>query len=116
MDELGNVTISTEVIATIASVAAGEIEGVSKMEMNFAESISEKFGKKSYSKGVKVQIEDDTVIIDVFINIIFGYPINETAVKVQENIKKSVESMTEFKVKKIDVHISGVTTIVEEEL
>lgn len=111
---IGGVKISDDVIATIASLAASEIEGVSKMTGSMAANLTEILGKKKFSKGVKVQLEEDTVEIDVFLSIVYGSIIQEVAEKVQENVKKAIESMTEFKVMTVNVHVQGVTLPEEE--
>ena len=111
---MGGVKISDDVIATIASLAASEIEGVSKMTGSMAANLTEILGKKKFSKGVKVQLEEDTVEIDVFLSIVYGSIIQEVAEKVQENVKKANESMTEFKVMTVNVHVQGVTQPEEE--
>ena len=111
---MGGVKISDDVIATIASLAASEIEGVSKMTGSMAANLTEILGKKKFSKGVKVQLEEDTVGIDVFLSIVYGSIIQEVAEKVQENVKKAIESMTEFKVMTVNVHVQGVTQPEEE--
>lgn len=111
---MGGVKISDDVIATIASLAASEIEGVSKMTSSMAANLTEILGKKKFSKGVKVQLEEDTVEIDVFLSIVYGSIIQEVAEKVQENVKKAIESMTEFKVMTVNVHVQGVTQPEEE--
>ena len=111
---MGGVKISDDVIATIASLAASEIEGVSNMTGSMAANLTEILGKKKFSKGVKVQLEEDTVEIDVFLSIVYGSIIQEVAEKVQENVKKAIESMTEFKVMTVNVHVQGVTQLEEE--
>lgn len=114
VEGMGGVKISDDVIATIASLAASEIEGVSKMTGSMAANLTEILGKKKFSKGVKVQLEEDTVEIDVFLSIVYGSIIQEVAEKVQENVKKAIESMTEFKVMTVNVHVQGVTQPEEE--
>jgi alkaline shock protein len=111
---MGGVKISDDVIATIASLAASEIEGVSKMSGSMAANLTEILGKKNFSKGVKVQLEEDTVEIDVYLSVVYGSIIQEVAEKVQENVKKAIESMTEFKVMTVNVHVQGVTEPEEE--
>lgn len=111
---MGGVKISDDVIATIASLAASEIEGVSKMSGSMAANLTEILGKKNFSKGVKVQLEEDTVEVDVFLSVVYGSIIQEVAEKVQENVKKAIESMTEFKVMTVNVHVQGVTQPEEE--
>ncbi|MDO4792915.1 Asp23/Gls24 family envelope stress response protein [Filifactor villosus] len=106
---IGGIRISDEVIATIASLAASEIEGVSKMSGTITGNLGEILGKKNFSKGIKVVLEEDTVEIEVFLSVVYGSIIHDVARKVQENIKKTIESMTDLKVISVNVHVQGIT-------
>lgn len=104
------VRISDEVIAAIASVAAAQVEGVAAMSGNIMGDIgSAILGKKSTGRGVKVSSGEKEVALDLYLNIKYGARIPEVAYKVQENVKKSVESMTELKVTQVNIHIQGVS-------
>ena len=71
--------------------------------------IVKKLLNKSYHRGVVIEFgEDDDVYVDVFVNVLFGYSVKDVAFRVQENIKSSIESMTEFKVAAINVNVVGV--------
>ena len=90
-----SIRISDEVIASIASVAAAQVEGVSDMSGNLVNDIGDVFlGKKSGGKGVKVSSGQEEVELDLYINVKYGARIPEVAYKVQENVKKSVESLS----------------------
>ena len=101
--EYGNVKISDEVVAAIASVAAMEIPGVVNMSGGFTGGFSEMLGKKSQSKGVKVELNDNDAIIDVNIIVEYGKNISEIGKKVQKNVKKSVETMTELNGSQVNI-------------
>ena len=58
LDADGHVTISDEVVATIASIAAKSTEGVYGMVNTITGGFAEFLGMKNPSKGVKVQITD----------------------------------------------------------
>ena len=83
----GNVKISTEVVATIAGIAANEINGVSGMCGNIAGGIAELLGnKKNPSKGVKVEITEeglddlqinDSIILKIFFAMVVALNITE---------------------------------------
>ena len=62
-----------------------------------------------------MEYDKNRVFIDVFLNVYFGYSVNDVAFKVQENIKRSVESMTEYKVDSVNVHVVGVVFDSEQE-
>lgn len=107
--------ISNDAVATYAGIAISEIQGVYNMSgglAGFTEAIS---GKKNFSKGIKVDIDDKTVKIDVSIIVEYGYRIPDVAFEIQTRIKKSVETMTGLKVSEINVHVNGVHMDSKEE-
>lgn len=106
--EFGSIKISNEVIATIAGIAATEVEGVAGKSMGFTGGITEMLGMKNLTKGVKVEIANRVAKIDISIVVEYGVDISTTARKVQENIKKSVETMTDLLVPEVNVNIQGV--------
>ncbi len=104
------VSISNEVIASIAGIATMEIDGVTGMAGGVAADIVEKLGaKKNPQKGVKASITDDGAVIDVMVVIEFGKRIPELAWEIQENVKSSVESMTGINVATVNVFVEGVS-------
>lgn len=110
IDENGNIKISVDVVATIAGIAANEIEGVAGMCTGIAGGIAELLSnKKNPSKGVKVEMNGNTVIIDLYIVACYGIRIPELAWEIQENVKNSVESMTGLTVEKVNIHVDGVS-------
>lgn len=115
-EDTGKVNISDEVVATIAGIAACEIKGIAGMSGNALDVISQKLGaKKSPQKGVKVVVNPDGAVIDLYIVVEFGIRIPELAWEVQENVKNSVESMTGIEVLKVNIHIEGVSFEQEKE-
>ena len=105
----GKVNISDDVVATIAGIAANEIEGVYGMSGGVASGIAEKLGaKKSPQKGVKIDTKQEGTIIDLCVVVEFGVRIPELAWNIQENVKNSVETMTGITVSCVNVHIDGV--------
>lgn len=106
--QLGKVEIAPEVIEVIAGIAASEIDGISSMRGTFATGVVERFGKKSHSKGVKVDITDDGIHIDLFAVVKSGFSIPKVAEKLQTNIKQSLFNMTALEVKEINVHVVGI--------
>jgi len=104
----GNIKISDEVISTIATIAVSEVNGVIGMGGSFTGDIVEKFGKKTLTKGVKITMDNDEVILDLNVILKYGVRIPEIAWNIQENVKKSVESMTGLNVIKVNVRVVGI--------
>ncbi len=105
----GTIIYATEVIATIVGVAAAEVEGISSMAG--AATISELLGgrPKNIARGVKVEVGAEEVSVDVSVIVDYGMPIQTVGRNVQENIRKSIETMTGLHVIKVDVHVLGVS-------
>lgn len=108
-DSTGTITYANEVIAVIAGVAANEVEGVAGM-CSGSSSISDVFGRnKNITKGVKVELGTEEAAVDLYLIVEYGTPIQTCAAAVQENVRKSIESMTGLHVVRVDVHVQGVS-------
>ena len=95
-----NLTISEDVIGIIAGLAAAEVEGVSGMTLGFVDGINQIIGSnKKYAKGVKVELEGNEVVINLYVIVKYGVKIPEVAFSIQTSVKNSVEGMTGLKVK-----------------
>lgn len=113
--EIGNIKISVDVVSTIAGIAASQTKGVAGMYSSFAGGIAEKLGaKKNPSKGVKVDMAEKSVKIDLYIVVEYGVRIPELAWEIQEDVKNNVETMTGLEVEKVNIHIEGVSFATEE--
>lgn len=115
VEENNNIQISDDVVAVIAGMAASEVPGVAEMAGGFAGGISEVLsGKKNKAKGIKVDIQDKKVKIDVNIIVEYGSRIPDVAFEIQKRVKKSVENMTGLIANEVNVHVQGVVTVEEE--
>lgn len=103
-----SVTYKKKVVISIVSLATQEINGIASISRNSVSAIKSTFSK-NINRGIIVGFENNQVTIDVFVNVKFGYSVRDVSFRVQENIKSSVESMTEYKVSAVNVHVVGVT-------
>lgn len=106
--QLGEVQIADEVVATIAGLAATEVEGVSSMAGNITKELIGKLGVKNLSKGVKVLVTDRNVDVDLALNIDYGYSIMKVSEKVQDRVKSAIENMTGLEVSMVNIRIVNV--------
>jgi uncharacterized alkaline shock family protein YloU len=107
--EVGIVKISDEVVSVIAGLATAEVEGIAGMSASIVGEISQIFtGKKNVSKGVKVSVENNSAIIDLYTVVEYGVKIPELAQKVQVNVKRTVETMTGLAVSGVNIYIQNV--------
>ena len=102
------VEINDDVIAVIAAVAAMEVEGVASMAGNITADIVAKLGMKKLSKGVKVTVSENSMVIDLSLNLEYGTNILEASKAVQSKVKSSVENMTGLNVDVVNVNIASV--------
>ena len=100
-EELGSIHISEDVLASLAAGAAAEVEGISGL-MNVA-------AKKSGTRGVRLAVDEDGAVVDLYVMIRYGYAIPEVAEKIQNAVSGAIESMTGFAVKAVNVHVGGVS-------
>ena len=99
----GMVKISEDVIASVAAVAAGEIDGVKFVTGKKPASIS-----KKANKYVKLTFTDSSVTVDVSIVVKYGYIIPEVGQAVQDNGQDCVEAMTGLRGDAGNVHCTGI--------
>jgi uncharacterized alkaline shock family protein YloU len=105
---IGEVQIADEVVAIIAGLAATEVEGVASMAGNITNEIISKLGMKNLSKGVRVEVLENNVDVDLALNLDYGYNIPKTSEKVQERVKAAIENMTGLNVSGVNIRIAGV--------
>jgi len=106
---IGSVKIANDVVATIAGLAAADVEGIAGMSGGVAGGIAEMLGRKNLTKGVKVEVGETDATIDIFCIVEYGISITTVASNVQNGVKSAVESMTGLDVKAVNVHVQGVT-------
>jgi uncharacterized alkaline shock family protein YloU len=108
-NSLGSIRIADEVVEVIAGLAASEVEGVVGMSGGFVGDLAHILGRnKNLSKGVKVEVGEHEVAVDLYIVVEYGVSIPEVAFNVQKAVKEAIESMTGLKVVEGNVHVQGV--------
>ena len=113
-NEAGSIRIGDEVVGIIAGLAATEVSGVAGMSAGLVGGIVEMLGKKNLAKGVKVEVGEREAAVDLYIIVEYGVRIPDVALRVQENVKRAIESMTGLDVVEVNIHIQGVGFAPEE--
>lgn len=114
VNEIGDVKIASDVVNVIATMAATEVEGIAGMSGGLTGELAEKFGVKSTSKGIKVLIGENDTVIDLYLIVNYGVRVPDVAWEVQQNVRKSVETMTGLKVSQVNIHIQGIHIVKEQ--
>src|SRR6056297_436045 len=111
----GQVHISTEVLSIITSIAAREIEGVQDASSRIVDELSSLFNKKNNTKGIKIEVKENNVYIDISINVEYGYNVHKVAEAVQKKVAEKIENMTELNVTSVNVNVANVFIKEDEE-
>ena len=90
----GKITYNPNIVSGIVALAINEVEGVSLLNAK--------------NKGVKLSFEKQGIVADISVKVNSDCNVSSLAFKIQQSIKHNVESMTKYKVAKIDVHIQDV--------
>jgi len=107
-NELGVLRIHKNVISSIASIAATEIEGVKRVGRGLKSGLWELWEKKFFSP-IKVEInKNEEVKVQIPLIIKYGYNIPEIANRVQENVRLALEKMSNLSIKEINVNVQGI--------
>ena len=106
------VKIAGDVIATIAGLAATEIEGIASMQGNLTNELVGKLGMKNLTKGVTIEFDEDGTSVHVALAVImkYGYSIPKVCKAVKDRVKSAIENMAGLKVLDVNINIVGVET------
>lgn len=107
-DEEGTITFAGEVVATIAGLAAIDINGVAGMSGGLKSGVSELFGRKDLTKGIKVEVGKEEVAVDIAIIVDYGVSIPEVAENIQNSVVKAIETMTGLNVVEVNISVQGI--------
>ena len=107
-NSFGDVVIADEVLAIIAGIAATEVEGVHSMDGGWSGQFISKLGIKDLARGVKVQVREGEVKVDLSLNMEYGYAIPKVSDLVQDRVSASINNMTGLTVSEVNIRISGV--------
>lgn len=104
----GEYRVADDVIASIAGIAATGVDGVAGLGGGLALGLGDVLAGRQSSKGVRVEIGTREAAVDVYLHVAYGVQIPVVAQRVQENVKRAVESMTGLQVVEVNVHVQGV--------
>ena len=107
-EENGSINISEDVISTMVQTAITEIDGVAAISNTAGGELAGLIGLKTISKGIKVQIVDDTIKVDAIILVRYGCNIVNVAREVQNSVTEVVQAITGIDKAEVNVHVSGV--------
>ena len=104
----GKVSFSNEVISTIVARATENIDGVAAAAGNIVSGVTEFFGVKNPSKGVKVEVGEEEVAVDLNLSVKYGVNIPDVCAKVRKSVEEAVTNMTGLRVREININIANI--------
>ena len=105
---IGEVRIADDVVASIAALAALEVDGVASMAGNATDELLSRVGVKGTGKGAKVEVIERIVSVEMAVNLKYGYYIPAVSGRIQEKVKSAVETMSGLTVSDVNIRIAGV--------
>ncbi|OFW59356.1 MAG: hypothetical protein A2V52_02030 [Actinobacteria bacterium RBG_19FT_COMBO_54_7] len=102
------VEISREAVATLAAQAASAVPGVAACQQKTVESITSRVKREFVHKGVKVEREDGSYRLSVYLRVCYGVNLPSLAYEVARKVKDYVEGLTEVAVDEVEVVIEDV--------
>jgi uncharacterized alkaline shock family protein YloU len=105
----GSVRVANEVIASIASMAAREIDGVSGLDDASARHFGDWIKRETAHRGVRVVLDPQRKIhLEVFLTVTATAILRDVAERVQDNVVEAVERMLGLKVAEVNVFVSSI--------
>ncbi|MEU3991128.1 Asp23/Gls24 family envelope stress response protein [Streptomyces platensis] len=117
---LGRTTIADGVVAKIAFLAAGDVEGVHALGSGLSRSVGAlrkrvPGGGTTTTHGVKVEVGEKQAAVDLDLVVEYGEVIPEVGQAVRENVIAAVERMTGLEVVEVNIAVSDVRLPGEDE-
>ncbi len=109
-----SIRISSEVIAVITSIVASDIPGISGLSGGVVGGIAERLGRRDMTRGIKVDVNEDRITIDLNVIVEYGKSIVESTEKLKKEIRSNVEKTTGLKVEAININVQGINVPEEE--
>ena len=101
--EFGLITVSENVVSTVAASSASQIEGLGDKESKLTDDISRIFGSRR--RGIDLSLNKNEVEVVLKIAVKHGYPVHVVARKAQDQIAEAIEEQTGLKVNSVDVFV-----------
>jgi len=107
VDEDGRITITEDVIASIARIAAERVDGIAHASSSPG-GLQRIFGGEDLAPNIKAELADGAVLLELRIAVEYGYPVHEVASAVQQNVQNDVERLAGVTVSSVNVNVKKV--------
>lgn len=107
-EELGKVIIAPSVLVTIAKLTALSVPGVVRMSPAWTDSMGRLLRRGSPGEGVRIEVEDDTVSVDLYVVVAQGVNMLKLSQELQAEVSRAIHDMVGMEVKEVNIHIQDV--------
>lgn len=114
-EKLGRVFVAPNVLVTIARLTTLSVPGVARMSPRWARGVGRLLGGGAAGDGVRVQLEDDAVIVDLHIVARHDANMLNLGRTIQAEVARAIQDMVGMEVKEVNVYIQDVEFGSEEE-
>ena len=112
--EEDSIRISSDVIAVITSIISSDIPGIAGMSGGVVGGIAERLGRKDMTRGIRVDVNEDRITIELNVIVEYGKSIVDTTDKLKKEIRTNVEKTTGLTVEAININVQGINVPEEE--
>ncbi len=112
---IGEINIAPEIIATLAGITTMKITGITGMAGIPTASLGTIMGKREINKGVKVDMKDKTISLEISVMVDIDTILIDVARNVQREVKQVIETKTGMNVNRVDINIREVSYKEKEE-
>ena len=107
VDEDGRITITEDVIASVARIAAERVDGIAHAASSPG-GLQRIFGGEDLAPNIRAELADGAVRLELRIAVEYGYPVHEVAGAVQQNVQNDVERLSGVSVSSVNVNVKKV--------
>lgn len=104
----GTTTIAPEVLLTIAQLTALSVPGVSRLSHIQGAGVNRLIKPSQYREGVKIDVSDDIVTVDVYIILLNDFNVREVSHNIQHNVARAITEMVGMTVDRVNIHIEDI--------
>ncbi len=102
---LGIIEIAPEVIETIASISASDVEGFHLAQGNFMTGINNLVKREVVAQSTKLTETEEGYVVDVYGAVDYGQSVPKLALALQEKIKEQLLFSCELEIAEVNVHV-----------
>lgn len=107
--DLGEIFVTSHVIAEMAGAVAGKCYGVVGMAArNKKDGIVNLLKQDNITKGISISVEEDGIVAQLHIVVEYGVNIHTVCKSIVNRVRYTLENYVGVPVKRVDVRVEGV--------